>query len=119
MTEKIDARTPRRQDAKLPEGNVQATRTYLELRQPGQFRPAFGHFPDVVIERGGHPTPALYRECHRTVGADYHWRDRRHWTHAETRPHLAQPEIALHVAPPNGTPPGRHERRRGPEHGSV
>jgi len=98
---------------------VQATRTYLELRQPGQFRPAFGHFPDVVIERIGHPTPALYRECYRTVGEAYHWRDRWDWTDAEIRAHLAQPEITLHVARRDGTLAGWYELRRVPEDGSV
>ena len=98
---------------------MQATRTYLDLKEPGQFRPAFGHFPDVVIERIGHPTPALYRECYRTVGEAYHWRDRWDWTDAEIRAHLAQPEITLHVARRNGTLAGWYELRRVPEDGSV
>ena len=35
---------------------MEATRTYLELREQGQFRPASGDFPDVVVERVAHPT---------------------------------------------------------------
>src|SRR2546423_844101 len=64
---------------------MEATRTYLELTTPGQFRSAFGHFPEFAIERVAHPTPELYRECYRTVGEAYHWRDRWDWTDAESR----------------------------------
>src|SRR5882724_12099020 len=77
---------------------MQATRTYLELSRESQFKPGFGAFPDLVIERVERPTPELYRECYRTVGEAYHWRDRWDWTDAEIRVHLAQPEITLHVA---------------------
>src|SRR5205809_7432 len=77
---------------------MEATRTYLELSRESQFRPGFGAFPDLVIERVERPTPELYRECYRTVGEAYHWRDRWDWTDAEIHAHLAQPEITLHVA---------------------
>ena len=77
---------------------MQATRTYLELSTPAQFQSAFGHFPELDIERVAHPTPELYRHCYRTVGEAYHWRDRWDWTDAEIRAHLAKPEITLYVA---------------------
>src|SRR6266446_3888632 len=76
---------------------MEATRTYLELSRPSQFTPGFGAFPDLAIERVERPTPDLYRECYRTVGEAYHWRDRWDWTNEEIRAHLAQPEITLHV----------------------
>ncbi len=98
---------------------MQATRTYLELRQPGQFRPAFGDFPDVEIEHVERPAPELYRECYQTVGAAYHWRDRWEWTDEEIRRHLAQPEITLHVARQGGALAGWYELRRVPEERSV
>src|SRR2546421_874002 len=64
---------------------MQATRTYLELSRETQFKPGFGAFPDLVIERVERPTPELYRECYRSVGEAYHWRDRWDWTDAEIR----------------------------------
>src|SRR2546423_13338310 len=94
---------------------MEATRTYLELTTPGQFRSAFGHFPEFAIERVAHPTPELYRECYRTVGEAYHWRDRWDWTDAEIRAHLAQPEIALYVARRRRALAGGDEVRRVPE----
>jgi len=98
---------------------VQATRTYLELREPGQFRPAFGQFPGLVVERVERPTPDLYRECYRTVGEAYHWRDRWDWTNEEIRRHLAQPEITLYVARRDGGLAGWYELRRVPDERSV
>ena len=98
---------------------MQATRTYLELRHPDQFRAAFGAFPDVVIERVARPTPALYRHCYRTVGAAHHWRDRWDWTDDEIRAHLARPEILLYVATRNNALAGWYELRRVPADRSV
>lgn len=100
-------------------GDVQATRTYLELTHTDQFRPAFGPFPDVRVERVEHPAPELYRDCYRSVGAAYHWRDRWDWTDAEIRSHLAQPEITLHVARRGGALVGWYELRRVPAEDSV
>src|SRR5258708_18476980 len=77
---------------------VRATRIYLQMTEPGQFRPALGEFPDVMVERVADPAPALYRTCYHTVGAGFHWRDRWHWTDVEIAAHLTQSEISLHVA---------------------
>jgi ribosomal protein S18 acetylase RimI-like enzyme len=98
---------------------VQATRTYLELSGPGQFRAAFGDFPDLTIEEVQGPTPELYRRCYRTVGEAYHWRDRWDWTDEEIRAHLAQPGISLHVATQAGALAGWYELRRVPDDNSV
>src|SRR5437762_11377335 len=98
---------------------MEATRTYLEVTTPDQFRSAFGHFPELDIERVAHPTPELYRHCYRTVGEAYHWRDRWDWTDAEIRAHLAKPEITLYVARRRGALAGWYELRRVAEDDSV
>jgi len=95
------------------------TRTYLELAQPDDFRPAFGSFPEIRLERVVHPAPALYRACYRTVGEAFHWRDRWDWTDAEISAHLADPTISLHVATRNGSLAGWYELRRVPNEASV
>ena len=98
---------------------MQATRTYLELTHPSQFREAFGAFPDIVLGRVPEPTPELYRRCYRTVGEAYHWRDRWYWTDGEIASHLARPEITIHVATRGEALVGWYELRRVPEDGSV
>jgi GNAT superfamily N-acetyltransferase len=98
---------------------MQATRTYLQLTDPRQFREAFGDFPDLVVQRVAQPTPDLYRSCYQTVGEAYHWRDRWNWSDAEIAAHLRQPEITLHVAAQRGQFAGWYELRRVPEDDSV
>lgn len=98
---------------------MRVTRTYLELVAPREFRAAFGDFPDVLLERVSDPPPALYRHCYRTVGAQYHWRDRWDWSDAEIRAHFADPDITLHVATRAGTLAGYYELRRVADDESV
>ncbi len=98
---------------------MRVTRTYLELSSPDRFRPAFGRFPDLVVERVERPTPELYRHCYRTVGAAYHWRDRWDWSDEEIRAHLADPAISVYVARRAGAFVGWYELRRVAEDRSV
>lgn len=98
---------------------MRVTRTYLELRSPEQFVPAFGDLPDLTIGPVASPSPALFRACYRTVGAAYRWRDRWDWTDAEITGHLGQPEITLHVARRGTETVGWYELRRVPDDGSV
>jgi ribosomal protein S18 acetylase RimI-like enzyme len=98
---------------------MRATRTYLQLTEPGQFRPAYGDFPDLALDRPSQPEPALYRYCYRTVGAAFHWRDRFDWSDAEIRSHLTDPAISFHVARHGGVVAGYYELRRVTEDGSV
>src|SRR5258708_27204486 len=93
---------------------VRGTGIYLQMTEPGQFRPALGEFPDVMVERVADPAPALYRTCYHTVGAGFHWRDRWHWTDAEIAAHLTQSEISLHVARRGIALAGWYELRRVP-----
>src|SRR2546428_13106877 len=77
---------------------MKVTRTYLELHDRGQFKAAFGDFPDIAIARAKRPSPELYRQWYRTVGEAFHWRDRWDWTDQEIAAHLADPAIQLFVA---------------------
>lgn len=98
---------------------MRVTRTYLQLGAPGQFRTAFGDFPDVAVAHVPDPSPALYRLCYRTVGAQYHWRDRWDWNDEEIRAHLANPDNTLYVATRAGALAGYYELRRVAEDDSV
>jgi GNAT superfamily N-acetyltransferase len=98
---------------------MRVTRTYLELLEPRQFRPAFGAFPDIDVARVPAPAPQLYRDCYRTVGEAYHWRDRWDWTDDQILSHLAGPGITLFVARRGQTIAGYYELREVAEDGSV
>jgi len=77
---------------------VEVKRTYLELKDRGQFKASFGDFPGVRIARATRPLPALYRMCYQTVGEAFHWRDRWDWTDHQIADHLADPANQLFVA---------------------
>jgi N-acetylglutamate synthase-like GNAT family acetyltransferase len=98
---------------------MQATRTYLELKNRNQFKAGFGDFPDIAIDRVPHPSPDLYRTCYRTVGEAFHWFDRWDWSDEEIAAHLADPAIQLFVAQRNGSLAGWYELRRVAEDDSV
>lgn len=98
---------------------MQATRTYLELKNRYQFKAGFGEFPDIAIDRVPHPSPDLYRTCYRTVGEAFHWFDRWDWSDEEIAAHLADPAIQLFVAQRNGSLAGWYELRRVAEDDSV
>jgi len=98
---------------------MRVTRTYLELQHPGQFRPAFGSFPDIIAAHIPAPTAALYRLCYRTVGEAHHWRDRWDWSDAEIRSHLADPAITFFLARRGDALAGYYELRQVPDDQSV
>lgn len=99
---------------------MQATRTYLELTDPVQFKASFGDFPDITIARVANPSPDLYRSCYRSVGEAFHWFDRWDWSDDEIAQHLADPAIQLFVAKrTSGALSGWYELRRVTEDDSV
>jgi GNAT superfamily N-acetyltransferase len=98
---------------------MHVTRTYLQLLSPGQFRPGFGHFPDVTLVPLPEADAALYRHCYRTVGEHYHWHDRWDWTDERILAHLAEPGITVYLARRSATLAGYYELRRVTDDNSV
>lgn len=98
---------------------MHAIRTYLQLMDPGQFRPGFGVFPDVRLERLASFDVEAYRECYRSVGEAFHWHDRLHWTDEQIRAHLSDPAIAVHCARRSESLAGYYELRRERDDDSV
>ncbi len=103
---------------------MQVTRTYLELKDRGQFKGGVGEFPEISLVRAKHPQPSLYRMCYRAVGEAFHWYDRWDWTDEQIATHLADPAIQLFVATrqsgkKKATLSGWYELRRVAEDDSV
>lgn len=69
---------------------VEVVRTYLELREPEQLRPARFDDPAVHVERRNPITNAHYRRLYDTVGGPWHWTDRRAWSEEQLAEHLAR-----------------------------
>ncbi|MFN2566500.1 MAG: GNAT family N-acetyltransferase [Gemmatimonadaceae bacterium] len=80
----------------MPATNVR--RVYLELRQPGDLRPARGSELACRIERLAPCPTDVYRALYRDVGERWHWRDRLVWTDDRLAAHLARDAVAVFVA---------------------
>jgi GNAT superfamily N-acetyltransferase len=98
--------------------STRVTRTYLEMRSPGELRPASVEEPELRIERLDPCPPDLFRFLYREVGRAYRWTDRLGWTEAETRDYLATPDVSVWLLSWQHAPAGYFELRRH-EDGSV
>ena len=90
--------------------SVEVLRTYLEMQQPGQLRPAPMPPGASVLLVEECPEP-FHRFLYREVGRRYHWRDRLGWTDGQIREYLADPRTSLYVLYVRGAPAGYFELR--------
>lgn len=91
--------------------SVAVVRTYLEMPSPDRLTGRAAVPPGYVVRRES-GDPELYRELYEGVGTDYHWRDRRSWSDAQLREHLANPAIAIWVLWQGDSPRGFFELAR-------
>lgn len=73
-------------------------RVYLELREPGDLRPARASETVARIVRLTPCPPAVYRELYREVGERWHWRDRLAWSDERLAEHLRREAVSVFVA---------------------
>jgi GNAT superfamily N-acetyltransferase len=89
-------------------------RTYLEMAEPTQFRPATNPPPaGARVERMGRCTPAFARFLYVEVGRSWRWLDRVPWTDAQWREHLARRAVSLWLLTVDASPAGYFELCRG------
>lgn len=90
---------------------IEVTRTYLEMRSPGDLRPAHTPDPQPPIERLERCSPELFRHLYAEVGRAFHWTDRLGWTDEQVQHHLADPRIHLWLMSWEKAPAGYFELR--------
>jgi GNAT superfamily N-acetyltransferase len=88
------------------------TRTYLEMRRPGDLIRAPLAGVGVTLERVHGCPVGFHRFLYREVGRHYHWHDRLTWTDEQTQAYLDDPRISIHVLYCTGAPAGYFELRR-------
>ena len=91
---------------------MRATRTYLELRDPGALHPARSPSVAARIERMARCPPSFYRYLYHEVGYRWRWWDRSKWSDERIQQHLDQPEISVWLLTATGAPAGYFELRR-------
>jgi GNAT superfamily N-acetyltransferase len=88
---------------------VKVTRTYLEMRSPGDLTtgPAPRDLPR--LERIETCPVSFFRYLYAEVGRGYHWTDRLSWTDQEVREHIADPGVSLWLLTWGAAPAGYFE----------
>ena len=94
----------------MPEINV--TRTYLEMRSPGELQRALLNDPHIRIEQRRDCSVSFFRYLYAEVGGRYHWIDRLPWTDEQIRAYLEEPEISLWLMTYEDAPAGYFELRK-------
>lgn len=89
--------------------NIEVTRTYLQLLQPGDLNVARVDDERVRIDRVVDSPASFYRYLYAEVGRFYHWTDKLPWTDDDIRAQLARPEITFWVMYCEGSPAGYFE----------
>ena len=89
--------------------SVEVTRTYLQMSEPGEFRPAQSAGDCARIERVTNCPASFHRYLYAEVGRLYHWVDRLDWSDDEIRAYLANPDLSLWVMYCEGAPAGYFE----------
>jgi GNAT superfamily N-acetyltransferase len=90
---------------------VEVTRTYLEMRSPGDLRPTARLHDPPRLERIEACPGSFFRYLYAEVGRAYHWTDRLSWTDDQVRAHLANPAVSLWLLTAGGAPAGYFELR--------
>ena len=96
-----------------------SVRTYLEMRERGQLRPAQPPpAPVPRIEQVHECPPSFWRYLYTEVGGKYRWHDRLPWSPEQIAQYLADPALSLYVMWVAGAPAGYFELRAADD-GSV
>ena len=91
---------------------TEVTRTYLEMRERSDLRPALLDDPLIRIEVQRDCSVELFRQLYVQVGRNYHWIDRLPWTDEDIRAHLARPEVSIWLMRCDGETAGYFELRK-------
>lgn len=92
--------------------SVEVVRTYLEMRSPGDLRPAREPADAPRLERIEACPPSFFRYLYAEVGRAYHWTDRLSWTDERVLAHLSDPDVSLWLLSSRAAPAGYFELRR-------
>jgi GNAT superfamily N-acetyltransferase len=93
-------------------GNIEVTRTYLEMTDSSELVPSKTETPGVRVERALRCPPSFFRYLYAEVGRNYRWTDRLPWTDEQARARLADPRVSVYVLYVEGSPAGYFELER-------
>ncbi len=88
---------------------VEAVRTYLEIPDRRNFRPAYGRITGLRMERIKSPAPSFYRFLYTSVGKANYWTDRIRWTDEQINGHFRQDHVFFYAVYVDFNPAGYFE----------
>jgi GNAT superfamily N-acetyltransferase len=91
---------------------TQVTTWYLNMTDPARLRPKPAPRPDAALVQATLPCPEFNAFLYRTVGKNWYWLDRLHWSDEEWREWTGR--IHTWVAYVAGTPAGYFELQQRP-----
>jgi len=97
---------------------VEVTRTYLELKTPGQFIPFKLDDPLLRFARVPVPSVPLAQRLYREIGTPWHWTDRWQWSTAEWQAFVGEFGYGIWILTWDGDLAGFVEMKNEPD-GSV
>ena len=90
----------------------EVTRTYLEMRDPAELRPARLADERVRVTEARSCPASFARYLYRTVGRAFDWLDRYEWTEEQWREVVTQPAVSIWLLTCDGAPAGYFELRK-------
>jgi GNAT superfamily N-acetyltransferase len=93
--------------------SIEVTRTYLDMRSPGDLTPGPTPRDAPRLERIEACPVSFFRYLYAEVGRAYHWTDRLSWTDQQVRAHLADPAVSIWLLTSGAAPAGYFELRAG------
>jgi ribosomal protein S18 acetylase RimI-like enzyme len=96
-------------------GKLRDTITYLEMTAKPARLPLPTPAAKLALMRAERCTPSFYRYLYVQVGEPWLWFERRLWSDAQLRTHLARADIELYVFHVGGVPAGYFELNRAAE----
>lgn len=94
---------------------VDVTTYYLEMRSPSQLKPKSAVIEGLQIIKAELPSAELQHFLYRSVGGDWYWYEKAHWTYAQWLEYAHKPDLHTFVAYVKGTPAGYFQLERQPE----
>lgn len=88
---------------------------YLEITDPGEFRPSHLVRKDFSAVLASDPSPELNRFLYTAVGGDHYWIQRLDWTYDRWMEYLERPELETWIAHVGGNPAGYFELEEQPQ----
>src|SRR6476661_979187 len=98
-----------------PGSRVEVVRTHLELRDPGELRPARLPVEPVALRLHRPIGATEYRALYTVVGERWLWRDRLVWTDAELDRYLSSRDVHVWTLNVRGETAGYFELQRHPD----